>query len=631
MCGIAGSVWWDGRDDSSAVTAMCNAIAHRGPDAQGLWRHQGATLGHRRLSILDTSADANQPMIDEEAGLAVVFNGEIYNFRSLRRELEALGECFRTTGDTEILLKAYARWGMAAIERFNGMFAFALWDFHHRRLLLARDRLGKKPLFFRRTDLGVVFASELKALRLHPATPHAIDPMAMGQYLAMNYVLGDRCILSGVEKLPPGHWLMLHEGSDTQPNRYWDLASHFHTKARFASVDEAAEAVGELLDDAIALRLESDVPLGAFLSGGLDSAAITEGMRRLNPNGRVDTFTIAFREKGFNELDQAAHTAQCLGLTQHAHTVDADAAHLLPTLVEHADEPFADTSMIPVWHLSQMARRHVTVALSGDGGDEIFAGYPTYVADKLWHMSRWVPPAMARLGLAAARRLLPPSFGKIGADYKIKQFLSGHALPFPRAHLWWRGIFSTEDMTAMLRPHMRAEIMAEDPFAPALAHFDPVVGCHPVDQASYVDIKTWLPDDILVKVDRMTMAHGLEARAPLLDYRMVELAASLPPDFKLNGFDKKHVFKRVLAQRLPPAILNRPKAGFNAPVAHWLAGPMAPLARSVLEQGALSEWVDPGFSLRLLDEHVARRHDHGFRLFGLLCLGLWLDHHAAMG
>jgi asparagine synthase (glutamine-hydrolysing) len=631
MCGIAGSLWWDGRDDRANVAAMNAALAHRGPDADGLLVSGPATLAHRRLAIIDCAAAANQPLVDGDSGLITVFNGEIYNFRELRRDLEAAGARFATHGDTEVLVKAIARWGPQAIERFNGMFAFALWEPDARRLLLARDRLGKKPLFLFRNDHGVVFASELKALRRHPAVPDAIDPLAIGQFLAMNYVLGDRAVLKGVEKLPPAHWMAFAPDRPAVSQSYWDLAACFRNKSRLPSVDAAAEAVGVLLDDSVRLRLVSDVPLGAFLSGGLDSAAIAEAMARMNGGGAVDAFTIAFNEKGFSELPEACHTAGHLGLAHTAETVAADVPRLLADIVRQADEPFADTSMIPVWHLARLARRRVTVALSGDGGDEIFAGYPTYAADRLHHLTRWLPAGLARQGAALAERWLKPGFGKVGFDYKLRQFLAGHPLPFPRAHLSWRGIFTAAEMAALLRPERRDAVLAADPFAAALTHFDAVRDCHYLDQAMYVDIKTWLPDDILVKVDRMTMAHALEARAPLLDYRLVELAASLPADWKLKGFDKKHVFKRLLGRRLPAAILARPKAGFNAPVSHWLAGDLRPLAEATLAGPGLAEWVNPAVTARLWKDHLAGRRDHGFRLFGLVCLGLWLDQHAGIG
>jgi len=631
MCGIAGSLWWDGRDDGVNVAAMAAAIAHRGPDADGLIRSGIATLAHRRLAIIDRSATANQPLTDPDSGLVVVFNGEIYNYRDLRRELEAAGVRFTTHSDTEVLVKAFARWGPTAVERMNGMFAFALWDPAARRLLLGRDRLGKKPLFFWRNDDGLVFASELKGLQRHPMVPTAIDPLAIGQFLAMNYVLGDRSILAGVEKLPPGHLMAVEPGRPAIARPYWDLAAHFRTKTSLRSVDEAAEAVGALLDDAVRLRMVADVPLGVFLSGGLDSAAIAEAMVRCRPGEAVEAFTIAFAEKGFSELPEACHTAHALGLAHASETVAADAPGLLAELVRLADEPFADTSMIPVWHMARLARRQVTVALSGDGGDEIFAGYSTYVADRLHGMSRWLPAPLARAGGRLAEAMLPPGFGKVGFDYKLKQFLAGHPLSFERAHLSWRGIFTPAEIARLVRPEHRAAVLAADPFAAALGHFDAVRGCHALDRAIYVDIKTWLADDILVKVDRMTMAHGLETRAPLLDHRLVELAASLPADWKLKGFDKKHVFKRLLARRLPAAILARPKAGFNAPVARWLTAELRPLAESVLAGPALAEWLDPAVVARLWAEHLGARRDHGYRLFGLVCLGLWLDRHALIG
>lgn len=630
MCGIAGSVWWDGRDDRGAVAAMTRALAHRGPDAEGIMKAGEAVFGHRRLSIIDTAAAANQPMEDPESGLILVYNGEIYNFHDIRAELQALGETFRTRSDTEVLLKSFARWGEAAVGRFNGMFAFALWDPARKRLVLARDRLGKKPLFFRHTADGIVFASELKGLRLHPAIPDAIDPLALGQFLSFNYVLGDRCILAGVEKLPPGHLLVVEPGKPAVAQSYWDLATAFRTKTLLRRESDAIEAIGALVDDAVRLRLVSDVPLGAFLSGGLDSAGIVESMVRAG-GASVDAFTIAFTEKNFSELAEARHTADVLSVRHHAETVAAQSATMLADMVRFADEPFADTSMIPVFHLSAFARRQVTVALSGDGGDELFGGYVTYTADRLHRAARFLPNILARAGLSLANSVMPPSFGKVGFDYKLKQFLGGQHLSSEQAHMWWRTIFGEAEKLALVRPECRAAIMAVDPFESVRPHFEAVAGCHYLDSAMYVDLKTWLPDDILVKTDRMSMAHGLEVRAPLLDYRLVELAASLPPQWKLKGLTKKYLFRKVLAAKLPPAIVNRPKAGFNAPVSHWLNGELEALARTATLEGRLTDWLDRAGIERLWADHSSRRRDHGYRLFGLACLGLWLDQPCPMG
>ncbi|EME69318.1 asparagine synthase, glutamine-hydrolyzing [Paramagnetospirillum caucaseum] len=567
---------------------MSRALAHRGPDADGLARRGPAVLAHRRLSIIDTGSAANQPMDLPEAGLTIVFNGEIYNFAVLRTVLEGRGHHFQTHSDTEVLLHAFAEWGTGCLERLVGMFAFAVWDQRRRVLTLARDRLGKKPLFFALRGEGIAFASELKALRLHPFVDGSISSRAVSQFLSLGYVLGDACILDGVEKLGPGEVLEVGE-AHVERRSYWNLAAHFQAKRRFTSRDAAMDELGELIDTAVRDRMVSDVPLGAFLSGGLDSAMAVEAMARSGRLGGIETFTIGFSERGYSEAAEARISADALGVRNHAHHVDAAMAGILPAMVHAADEPFADTSMIPLWFLSEFARRHVTVCLSGDGGDEAFGGYVTYAADRIHQMTRWIPGWAAASGGRILDAVVPATHAKVGWDYKARQFLAGHPLPFPQAHYSWRTLFEGDAKTALLHPDRRAAVLACRPFDSFARHFQAVEGCHYLDQAMYVDIKTWLADDILVKVDRMTMAHSLEARAPLLDHRVVEFAAALPVDWKLRGLTTKYILKEAARRRLPARVIDRRKAGFNAPVAHWLNGGLAELARGVTLGGPLLE------------------------------------------
>ncbi|MGE5505887.1 MAG: asparagine synthase (glutamine-hydrolyzing) [Actinomycetota bacterium] len=624
MCGIAGSLRFDGLDDALAVRRMADALAHRGPDAEGLARFGPALLAHRRLSVIDTATAANQPMALEEAGLAIVFNGEIYNYRDLRRDLEARGHRFHTASDTEVLLAAWATWGADCLARLVGMFAFAVWNGRDGTLTLARDRLGKKPLFFALRPQGLAFASELKALRRHPLAGAEISARALGQFLSFGYVLGDDCILDGVAKLGPGETLTVTADGRSTRGSYWDLAAHFRAKRKFANRRAATEELGALIDEAVAARLVSDVPLGAFLSGGIDSATVVESMARAGSAERVETFTIGFAEQGFSEAEAAAHTAGCLGVHNRGETVDAAMAASLPAIVHAADEPFADTSMIPVWFLAQFARRHVTVCLSGDGGDEAFGGYVTYAADRIHHLTSWLPRWSTRAASGFLDRWVPPGRGKVSWDYKARQFLAGHALPFERAHVFWRTLFHGPERAAVVRADRHAAVLGPDPFDALAHHFEAVRGCHYIDQAMYVDIKTWLVDDILVKVDRMTMAHALEARAPLLDHRIVEFAAALPADWKLSGLTTKKILKDAAVRRLPRAVVDRPKSGFGSPVGHWLNGELMELGRDVTTAGPLLDWCDKAAVERLWHEHRTRRADHGFRLFALTCLGLWL-------
>jgi asparagine synthase (glutamine-hydrolysing) len=627
MCGISGVLSWDTAPDACVVQTMCDRQVHRGPDAGSVISRPPIILGHRRLSVIDLSEAANQPLADASGRYWIVYNGELYNFRALRRELEQHGVSFRTESDTEVVIEAYKRWDVQGFERLNGMFALALWDEPRQRLVLARDRAGEKPLFYVRLgDGGLAFASDLNALRKHPAVSSDVSVEALDQFLSLNYVLGSSCILKGVEKLEPAHYLIAERGRLAPPVQYWDLARHFREKAAYRDEGEAAEAVGALVDEAVRLRLESDVPLGAFLSGGVDSSTIAAAMNRLRPPHQNETFSVGFGEATYDELPWARRAAAAIGVGRHHDQVVApDMAASLPLIVRATGEPFADTSMIPMYYLAAFARQRVTVCLSGDGSDEIFAGYDTYVADALLRATRWMPEAAARGLERVATSAAPVTFNKVSWDFKLRQFLRGHSSSSERAHYAWRRIFSDEEKRDLLRPEYHAELRDVDPFARFQRFYQDVAGCHPLDQALYVDIKTWLVDDILVKVDRMTMAHSLEARAPFLDPGLMELAASLPPHWKLNGQGRKHVLKRSQRKRLPADILQRRKEGFNAPVSSWLAGPLRSLAQEATSTRVLGEFLRPEPIARLWKEHLDRRADHGFKLFGLTCLGLWLD------
>ncbi len=624
MCGICGKLSWTAPPERGVVERMTAKLVHRGPDAQGFLFRGPLAFGHRRLSVIEPSAASDQPMADVDGRAFIIFNGEIYNFREVRRELEALGARFRTQSDTEVILEAYKRWGLPALEKLNGMFALALWDEPARRLVLARDRLGKKPLYYARlAGGGVVFASELKALVEDPAVGRELNPEALSHYLSHNYTLTAAAIFSGVEKLPAAHVLVLEEGKPAIPAPYWDLAAHFREKRRFASEAEAAEAVGELLEDAVRLRLVADVPLGAFLSGGIDSSAIVAAMCRLRPPAENETFSVGFAEPGYSELAEARRVASLLGVEHRDQVVGETVAEELADIVYAADEPFADSSMIPTYYLARHTRRHVTVALSGDGGDELFAGYPTYLADRAHRLTRRLPGWLVRGAGRGLSALVPASRGKVTFDYGLRRLLAGHRLSGPRAHVFWREIFSREEQAELL-PDLATQLSAVDPFEPFARHYRDVEDLDPLDQHLYVDAKTWLPDDILVKVDRCAMAHALEPRAPLLDHRLVELAASLPAAWKLKGLAKKHVFKLSQARRLPREVTHRKKAGFNAPVSHWLGGSLARLVEAeLLAPAGAALPFDQRFVRRLLDEHARRRADHGYKLFGLLNLALW--------
>ncbi|TVQ85346.1 MAG: asparagine synthase (glutamine-hydrolyzing) [Chromatiaceae bacterium] len=628
MCGIAGLLCWQQTADRTIVQAMIDRQIHRGPDAGGIEALGPLVLGHRRLAIIDVTPENDQPLCDRQGDLTIVFNGEIYNFRELRAELQAAGALFRTRGDTEVILEAYRAWGTGCLERFNGMFAFALWDAREQQLFLARDRVGEKPLFYAQlADAGLAFASEPRALRAHPAVGGTVDPIGLAHYLTLNYSIGEHSLLAGVRRLPPGHYLIARRGHPPREYRYWDLAACFRAKRRFASIQAAAEELTDLIDDAVRMRLVSDVPLGAFLSGGVDSSAVAAAMAKAVPAEQVQTFSVGFGVPTFDEVETARAVADHLGLDHQDRIVAADAPTLIQALIAAADEPLADTSVLPTWRLAAFAREQVSVVLSGDGADECFAGYETYLADRLHQTLRWLPAGAASGLFRLADRLLPVRFSKVSLDYKLRRFLAELHRPLPRAHAAWRDIFSAHDRLALVQPQWQA-LFAEpeaDPFAQFAPHYAEVADCHWLDQVSYVDIKTWLADDILVKVDRTTMAHSLEARAPLLDHRLVEFAAALPVDWRLRGLRTKHILKHSQRQRLPRWVLNGRKRGFNAPVTHWLSGPLREFAGDTLALPRLHEWVRPEAIVRLWAEQDAGRRDHGLKLFGLLCLALWLD------
>jgi asparagine synthase (glutamine-hydrolysing) len=572
--------------------------------------------------------DWNQPLFDNDRQVVLSYNGEVYNYLDVKHELESAGITFRTKGDTEVILEAYKRWGVDCVRRFNGMFAFALWDIARQRLFLARDRAGEKPLFYTFDDGRLAFASEPQALRPAMASP-SIDPIGLAQYLTLNYSAGDRTLLQNLRRLPPGHTLVIDRDAAPRAAQYWDLAAAFKNKRSFASEAAAADELRARIDQAVTLRLVSDVPLGAFLSGGVDSSAVVSSMARTLPASQVHTFSIGFGVPSYDEVDAARAVATGLGVHHQDRIVTPTPEDTVKAIVAAADEPLADTSVIPTYTLARFARESVTVALSGDGADECLGGYETYLADRLHHALRPIPGPLARGLSRTADALLPVSFSKVSFDYKVRHFLAGLHLPFPRAHASWRNIFGPGELASIMQPSWREIALSDeaDPFHHFKRAFDDVEGCHYLDQASYVDIKTWLADDILVKVDRATMAHSLEARAPLLDHTLMEFAASLPADWKLNGTTTKYLLKKSQAGRVPAWVLSGKKKGFNAPVTIWLEGPLRDFAHDALNSPRLREWIRADAIDALWRDQAERRRDNGLKLFGLITLSLWLNRH----
>jgi asparagine synthase (glutamine-hydrolysing) len=611
MCGLVGFV--DDRADGAAdverrVLAMARALAHRGPDDERLWREGPVALALRRLSILDL-ATGQQPMRGDR-GAVIVHNGEIYNYLELRRDLEAAGERFRTESDTEVLLRLWERHGPACLDLLNGMFAFAIWDPRRRRLFLARDRLGEKPLFYFHSGRFLAFASEIKALlaleRVRAGT--GVDPRAVSDFLSYGYVLGPKTAFRGIERLPPAHYAVFDpETGSLRASDYWPIADRFRAPAR--PYDRSArEEFAALLGDAVRIRLRSDVPLGAFLSGGLDSSSIVVAMKR-HAQGDVRAFCARFADSSYDETPYARTVADRAGVGLTEIAGDADRADHLGRLVWQTDEPFADTSILPTFRLCRAARQSVTVALSGDGGDELLAGYPTVLADRWYGLYRRLPLGVQRGAKRLADRLLRPSYRKVSLDYKVRQFLGAAGLSPERAHAWWRTVFGEDEKRELMSPALREACRSYDPFAAFAEHFARVAGASPLSRFLYVDIKTWLPDDILVKTDRMSMAHGLELRAPFLDHRLIELVAGFADEAKLAGARKKVILKDVMRPHLPATVIRRWKRGFSAPTDRLGALRPDPGSR---------EWLNPEFRLR------PRFEDVTYKSFALAVLNEWL-------
>jgi asparagine synthase (glutamine-hydrolysing) len=624
MCGIAGKVTWDPRGsiDRDLVGAMTDAVRHRGPDAEGVHVADGVGLGHRRLSIIDL-ATGDQPLANEDGTVWTVFNGEIYNFADVRRQLESHGHRFRTSSDTEVLVHGYEQWGTALVDRLRGMFAFAVWDAPRRRLLLARDRVGVKPLHYAVLDEGIVFGSEIKSLLVDPGVPREWSPEALDAYLALLYVPAPLTIYRAIRKLPPGH-VLVAEGGAVRVSRYWDLS--FDTTGGPDMESAWLEPLEAQLREAVGLRLISDVPLGAFLSGGIDSSLVVAFMRETSDTPVVTT-SIGFAERAYDELQHATDVARHLGVVQHTHVVTPQVETLLPTLAWHFDEPFADSSAVPTYYVSAAARAHVTVALSGDGGDELWAGYARHRVEQREHRVRGLlGPTSAAIGQVA--RLVPLAL-KGARSLRHLAHAPGQALALKHEY----GMFDAPWRRALYDDGFRRTVGDADPLAALRARHAACGSPDPLDRAMYVDVHTYLPDDILTKVDRMSMAVSLESREPLLDHRLLEFAARVPASLKLRDGVSKYLLRRLLASRLPPAILSRGKHGFDAPIAEWLRGPLQPMlhdlvgGRRSLERGVFV----PAVVRRLLDQHRTGAADHPHRLWQLLMLELWFERFVDQG
>lgn len=621
MCGIAGifAAASSVSIDPEVVRAMARALEHRGPDDEGIHVDGPIGLGHRRLSIIGV-ATGHQPLFDEGRRFAIVFNGEIYNYLDLRRELESAGHRFRTESDTEVILEAYRAWGAASVERLRGMFAYAIWDSAERVLFLARDRVGIKPLYYSWDGSTCRFGSELKALLADPSLRVSLDPLALDEYLTYLYVPAPRSIYREIRKLPAGHTLTVSERG-TELREYWDLS---FAAPRAGSPDEHAASIREALRDAVSCHLMSEVPLGAFLSGGIDSSAVVGTMASLLDRP-VQTASIGFREDAYDELPYARRVARAFGADAHERVVDARAADILDRLTWHYDEPFADSSMVPTYYVSQVARERVIVCLSGDGGDESFAGYRRMRYDYLENQLRAAIPAWLRRGVVAPLARLYPKADWLPRPLRAKTLLTNLTLSPERAYhntmRWTTPAMKRE----LYGPALRSAVGDHDAFSVMEPFFRKSEGWHPLSRIQYVDIKTYLVDDILTKVDRASMAHSLEVRVPLLDHRFMETAASIPAEWKLRDGEGKWIFKRALRGLVPEEVLTRQKMGFSIPLDRWFRGALRPsFEERVLVPEAYVAGLFEGAALRRLwKEHQSGVRDHAYVLWAILMLEHW--------
>lgn len=656
MCGITGGIW---RGESDCFTpellnAMTDSLAHRGPDGRGVYWHDdargGVALGHRRLAIIDISEQGRQPIFNEDGSIIAVCNGEIYNDRAEREILLSRGHIFRGAADTEIIVHLYEEYGDDFLSRLNGMFALALWDAKRRRLLLARDRLGKKPLYYAAQENRLFFGSEMKAIFASQQISRKLDRVALDLYLTYQYIPHPHTIEKTIRKLPPAHFLVwecehaaTQFGTYSAPkiNRYWEIPRTEINREEITdlSKNEWTHSLQDLLRDAVKIRTRSDVPIGAFLSGGIDSS-ITAGLMQQCSSSPIETFSVGFAYPEYDETQYAAILAKQLGTKHHAEIFDPTAetfSDLLPKLVWHYDEPFSDSSMIPTWFLSEMTRRNVTVALSGDGGDELFAGYLRYRAMQLGDYANFLPLALRKI-MAGMRLLIPNSVRQHSWRRRLRRLLEAIAMPPTSRYLQWIAIFSnarrqelyTSDAADALAASDDSEQVGEAFLEAAFASLAPsfsrdTISLDTITRWSFTDLVTYLPGDLMTKVDVASMAHGLECRCPMLDYRVVELAARMPSSLKVRGKRGKVILREAFADLLPAEIENRSKRGFGAPLDHWLRGVWRDAAREQLfDSPQLYQFFRREAIEKLWHEHQTCRFDHAARLWSLLILSAFL-------
>ena len=626
MCGIAGWInLKQSHQNSNAVGvlhSMCERIVHRGPNSEGLWLDETVALGMRRLSVIDLET-GDQPVFNEDKSVIVMMNGELYNYREVRADLEKRGHKFSTRSDTEILPHLYDEYGEDLVDHLNGMYAFSLWDTRSKKLIIARDRFGEKPLYYGVIDGKLIYASEPKAILAHPAVKPELDLDALRQYLSYDYVPAPNSIYKGISKLPAAH-MMTVENGDVKIRRYWNQT--FQKTDPKPSIETAASDLKDLLSDAVRMRLVADVPLGILLSGGIDSSTVAAFTVK-HANERVKTFSIGFEEDSFDESKFARQVAKHLNTEHYEEKLSVTTAgDLISEIGTWLDEPMSDGSLIPTFLLAQFVRKHVTVALGGDGGDEIFAGYPMYYAHKVAKKYTAIPKFVRSGLIEPIVRALPVSTKNMSFDYKAKRFVRAANLDAVERHHAWFGSFSTDEQLRLLTPETLAA-SDNDIYRGPREMLSLCDATGEIEQMQFLDMNYYMAEDILTKVDRAAMAVSLETRAPFLDPRVAEFAARLPLKYKLKGSNGKYILKRAVEDLLPQTILNRPKKGFGIPIAEWLKGRLNPLMHDLLSPERLRDQglFEPEYVQSLIREHETGRASHHKQLWTLLVFQLWYD------
>lgn len=633
MCGICG-IWYRNAaapQDVELLDRMTDVLTHRGPDDRGTWHGERVRLGHRRLSVLDLSPAGRQPMANEDGTIQIAFNGEIYNFRELkaRFQLAEKGHLFRSRTDTEVLVHLYEQLGPEMVRELDGMFAYALWDGRRRQLHLARDGFGIKPLFYTWHEDRFLFGSEIKALLQERRLLRRVNVQALHDYLTFDYVPGEQTAFAGIRELPPAHRMTIHADGQVELRRYFDIP--FHEDDSISEADAVARTQ-ELLDQAVRRQLVADVPVGVLLSGGLDSATLLALMAR-NTSAPVHTYSIGFQDASFNELPYARLAAQTFSAVPREVVITPDMVRdLLPKYIRYIDEPYADGSAIPTYYVCEQARGEVVVVLSGEGGDEAFAGYETHAAYKAASWIRRVPRWLRNGLVAPLVNLLPVSHKKLSLEFRLKRFIAGQDLPPAEAHLWWRIVFTEAQKLSLYSPAVLDQLRGG---MPPERHFREVFGRSGardvLNRLLHIDAAVFLPDDLMIKNDRMSMAHSLEARVPLTDLDLVRFLARVPARIKLPRLRKKHILRRAMAGILPPAILNKKKVGLEMPYSRWLTQEL----KDFLDRYCHPERIASTGLFRaeavnsLVDEHLSHRKDHGRALWGLLNFMIWYEGYIA--